>query len=168
MHNHVKDIKTKNDTIIKIIYNTSREEIHNIRVVGVQVKPAHLLVIMVIIIILVNMVIIIITAIMEMDMVLIIIMILVVIIIIIVIKIITVIVVIMDMVTVLIVMVIRDNIMATNVTMILTSIMVIKAIKVTKNANCKSVELGNSEIHLSQALLLVQVLGMMGMIDQER
>ena len=103
MHNHVKDIKTKNDTIIKIIYNTSREEIHNIRVVGVQVKPAHLLVIMVIIIILVNM---------EMDMVLIIIMILVVIIII---KIITVIVVIMDMVTVLIVMVIRDNIMATNV-----------------------------------------------------
>ena len=165
MHNHVKDIKTKHDNTIKIIYNTSREEIHNICVVGVQVKPAHLLVIMVIIIILVNMVIIIIMAIMEMDMVLIIIMILVVIIII---KIITFIVVIMDMVTVLIVMVIRDNIMATNVTMILTSIMVIKAIKVTKNAKCKSVELGNSEIHLSQALLLVQVLGMLGMIDQER
>ena len=95
MHNHVKDIKTKNDTIIKIIYNTSREEIHNICVVGVQVKPAHLLVIMVIIIILVNMVIIIITAIMEMDMVLIIIMILVVIIIIIDIKMITAVVVIM-------------------------------------------------------------------------
>ena len=43
MHNHVKDIKTKHDNTIKIIYNTSREEIHNIRVVGVQVKPAHLL-----------------------------------------------------------------------------------------------------------------------------
>ena len=68
------------------------------------------------------------------------------------------------MVTVLMVMVIRV-IMATNVTK------VIKARKVAKNAKCKSVEMGNqvnSEIHLSQALLLVQVLGMMGMIDQER